>query len=450
VVGAITALAYLVLALAISVPLTLLVLATGAGLTWLLAGRRRVAVRQGSRIVAAEEALHRAIGESLASMKLIRTASAEDRQIAGFDATARELRDAHVELGSSPSAVNGWFSAGTAAILSLVVYVAIQHFGMAAAELAVLLVVFWRLSPRMTAIQVSYHVVLGGLPAYEAVAALDSRFRAATRRRSAPRADLAYRRAVELTHISFHYDRERPVLSDVSLTIAAGQTVAVVGSSGAGKSTLADLVLGLLQPTTGRIAIDGIELTPENLDAWHRQVAYVPQDPFLFHDTIRANLRWAAPEADEAAMREALQAAAGGFVLDLPDGLDTIVGDRGVLLSGGERQRIAIARALLRRPALLVLDEATSSLDSENEALIRGAIERLHGRTAILVISHRLSTVRNADVIYVLEDGRVVETGRFEELSLRPAGRFRSLWRAQAEALEEDSEGPPERRIARS
>jgi ATP-binding cassette subfamily C protein len=229
--------------------------------------------------------------------------------------------------------------------------------------------------------------------------------------------------------VNFGYGDTR-VLTDVSLSLRRGQTVAVVGPSGAGKSTLADVVLGLLIPQDGRVLVDGRALTRESHASWRAQIGYVPQETFLFHDTIRVNLQWAAPDATEQELWEALRSASADFVQRLPSGLDTVVGDRGVLLSGGERQRVALARALLRKPRLLVLDEATSSLDPENERAIQQAIDGLHGRAAILVITHRLPTVRHADLIYVLDEGHIVEFGTWAELVARP-GRFRKLCRAQ-------------------
>jgi ATP-binding cassette subfamily C protein len=164
-------------------------------------------------------------------------------------------------------------------------------------------------------------------------------------------------------------------------------------------------------------------------------VGMVPQDPFLFHDTIRANLLWARPDAEDADLWAALDlAAASGLVSSLPAGLESVVGDRGSLLSGGERQRIALARGLLRQPELLVLDEATSSLDTENELAVRDALARLHGRLTMLVIAHRLSTVSHADKIAVLDAGRVVECGPWTDLSDRERGRLRSLIEAGAPA----------------
>jgi ATP-binding cassette subfamily C protein len=175
-----------------------------------------------------------------------------------------------------------------------------------------------------------------------------------------------------------------------------------------------------------------MELNPERIKAWREQIGYVPQDTFLFHDTLRSNFLWAKPDAKEEEIKQALRfAAAEEFVSGLPRGLETILGDRGVLVSGGERQRLALARALLRKPSLLILDEATSSLDSENEKRIQNAIEKLHGQMTILVISHRLSTIRGADIIHVVEEGRLVESGTWDELIAKDNGRFRELCRAQ-------------------
>jgi ATP-binding cassette subfamily C protein len=193
-----------------------------------------------------------------------------------------------------------------------------------------------------------------------------------------------------------------------------------------------DLLLGLLTPQEGRILVDGTPLTPALIGAWRRQVGYVPQETLLFHATIRENLLWVRPDATDEEMSEALRlAAADGFVANLPRGLETVVGDRGVLLSGGERQRLSLARALLRRPRLLVLDEATSSLDSENEMRIQKAIDGLHTQVTMVIVAHRLSTIRSADFIYVLDHGRAVERGTWKELTSRRTGRFLDLYRAQ-------------------
>jgi ATP-binding cassette subfamily C protein len=222
---------------------------------------------------------------------------------------------------------------------------------------------------------------------------------------------------ITLEHVSLIYaGRDRPALDDVNLRLAACTTTAVIGASGAGKSTLADVLMGLLTPDAGAVTIDQQPLTGARRHAWRQSVAYVPQEVFLFHDSIRGNLLWGGPEADETALRQALQRAAAEFVFALPQGLETLVGDGGVRLSGGERQRLALARALLRRPSLLILDEATSALDRENEARVRAAIEHLHGDLTLVLIGHRLATLEHADQVVVLEAGRVAAHGTWDEV----------------------------------
>ncbi len=222
-----------------------------------------------------------------------------------------------------------------------------------------------------------------------------------------------------------------PVLERVSFTAYPGQLVALVGPSGGGKTTITSLVARLYDPTDGVVRIGGVDLREASFASLHETVGMVTQEAHLFHDTIRENLRYAAPDATEEQMREALEAAQVlGLVDSLPSGLDTVVGDRGHRLSGGEKQRLAIARLLLKQPQVVVLDEATAHLDSESEVAVQRALDSaLAGRTA-LVIAHRLSTVRGADQILVVEDGRIVESGKHAEL-LGRGGLYADLYRTQ-------------------
>jgi ATP-binding cassette subfamily C protein len=303
-----------------------------------------------------------------------------------------------------------------------------------AAGLLLLLFLFNRTIPLFGSIQRSYQECLNALPAFAGVLELQARCEAAAEAQPETSEAVELREGIQFEGVSFTYGGQGSVaaIRELDLTIEAEKTTAIAGPSGAGKSTIADLVMGLILPNRGRVVVDGKSLSPERLKSWREQIGYVAQDTFLFNDTVRANLLWARSDASEEEIWRTLKlAAAEGFVSELPDGLETILGDRGVRLSGGERQRLALARALLREPSLLILDEATSALDSENERRIQKAIERLHGGMTIVVITHRLSTVRGADVIHMLEGGRLVESGDWPTLLARESGRFAALVRAQ-------------------
>lgn len=236
---------------------------------------------------------------------------------------------------------------------------------------------------------------------------------------------------VRFERVSFHYDPSRPILHEVDFTLPAGRTVAVVGSSGAGKSTLVRLLFRFYDVTGGAVRVGGIDVRHLKQESLRRAVGIVPQETVLFHDTLGYNIRYGRPEASDEEVWAAIRAARlDELVARLPEGLETRVGERGLKLSGGEKQRVAIARVLLKNPRILVLDEATSSLDSATERAIQEQLERIaQGRTT-LVIAHRLSTVMHADEILVLEHGRIVERGRHAEL-LERGGRYAELWRHQ-------------------
>jgi ATP-binding cassette subfamily B protein len=226
--------------------------------------------------------------------------------------------------------------------------------------------------------------------------------------------------------------RGKPALSDIELEVAPGETIAFVGPSGSGKSTLLNVVLGFLRPTSGRLLLDGVDTQTLDLRTFRSRVSVVPQESVLFEGTIRDNVAYGLSDASDAAVLDALRGANALEIVDaLPDGWDTIVGERGARLSGGQRQRIAIARALIRDPRVLLLDEATSALDGESEKLVQDAVERLMGGRTTLIVAHRLSTIRAADRIAVLDAGRLVEIGTHKNL-LAAGGRYSTLYSAQS------------------
>ncbi|MBD1899885.1 ABC transporter ATP-binding protein [Coleofasciculus sp. FACHB-125] len=236
---------------------------------------------------------------------------------------------------------------------------------------------------------------------------------------------------MELKDVTFAYNGRNPVIQNLSLHIPAGKTIAIVGSTGSGKSTLVKLLLRLYEIQSGTVTLDGIELRDLKLRDLRSCIGLVSQDVFLFHGTVKDNIAYGSPDATEAEVIEAAKIAeAQDFIMQLPQGYDTIVGERGQKLSGGQRQRIAIARAVLKDPPILILDEATSAVDNETEAAIQRSLERITVNRTTIAIAHRLSTVRNADCIYVMEQGFLVEQGRHEQL-LEDQGIYASLWKVQ-------------------
>jgi ATP-binding cassette subfamily B protein/subfamily B ATP-binding cassette protein MsbA len=224
--------------------------------------------------------------------------------------------------------------------------------------------------------------------------------------------------AVRFENVSFSYESEYPVLANINLTVEAGQTIALVGATGSGKSTLASLIPRFFDPDEGRILFDGMDIRDIQLHSLRQQIAIVLQEPFLLPFSVAENIAYGQPDASrEEIIEAAIAANADGFIRRLPQGYDTVIGERGVTLSGGQRQRLSIARALLKDAPILILDEPTSALDNKTEALILEALERLMANRTTFIIAHRLSTIRDADWIVVLKDGKVVEQGTPAELS---------------------------------
>jgi subfamily B ATP-binding cassette protein MsbA len=281
------------------------------------------------------------------------------------------------------------------------------------------------ISPIKSLSEIHTHVQQGVAAAERVFAVIDTP-PAITDRPGAP-ALAPLRDAIRYEGVGFAYQSGIPVLSDVTFDIRRGEVVALVGSSGAGKSTAMDLLARFHDPTRGCITVDGVDIRAVTVASLRAQLGIVTQETILFHDTVARNIAYGRPGADAAAIEAAARAAnAHEFVQRMPQGYDTVVGDRGVRMSGGERQRLAIARALLRDPAILLLDEATSSLDLESERLVQQALERLMRDRTVLVIAHRLSTVQHADRIVVLEGGRIAAAGTHQQL-LEQGGLYRRL-----------------------
>lgn len=298
-------------------------------------------------------------------------------------------------------------------------------------ETAVLFYSLFKLIPLIGQITEKKTALDAMLPSYEQISELRAKARA-LRQPTGSRPFRGLTEDIRLEDVVFAHPGNAPALAGVSLSIRKGRMTALVGESGAGKSTVADLVLGHYAPQAGRLLIDGAPFAELDVDSFRRRIGYVSQESLLFNMSVRDNMLWAKEDATQAELDAAFrQANADEFIARLPEGDRTVIGDRGVRLSGGQLQRLALARAVLRKPDLLILDEATSALDTQSERLIQEAIERIGKETTVLAIAHRLSTISRADAIFVLEQGRVVEQGTYDELVAR-GGKFTAMARLQS------------------
>jgi ATP-binding cassette subfamily C protein len=431
--GAAVSVVYVAIAFRLSPVLTVLVSLTGLGVLWVSGRRGGEASELGKRYSDADRRQFQTTSEFIAGLKLAKTLGAEERATELFSTHARARADAYLALLRAFARSKSALDIASAVLISALLFVAVRWMDLRGVGLLLLIFVFARIMPRVMSLLNSARTIASNLPSFDLVMKLiaDGE-RHHDLVESEPRARLEFRHSVRLRNVSFGYGAQSGlVLENISLTIPAGRLTAIVGASGAGKSTLADILIGLLRPATGSVDVDDRALASADMSAWRRSIGYVPQDGFLLHDTIRANLRWAKPDASDEEIWQALErAAAAEFVAARPEKLDAVVGDRGVRLSGGERQRIALARALLTRPQLLVLDEATSALDPVNERLILDAIERLAGRVTTVIITHRLAAIRHADLVHVLDGGQLVESGTWPLLR-SSGGQFARLLVAQ-------------------
>lgn len=430
---------YLALAWSVSAPMTMFAVAVGASSLALLQPVRRHASRYGHKLTELRQRQYRTVSDFLGGMKIARSLGAEGRYFDELRGVLSEMRADYLRFVRIN--LNGGlvFQLTAAAGVAAFVYMAIARFGLATGQIIVLVLLFMRVAPRFQALQGHVQELLANLPAFEAIQKIQAQCDrlaepsvAASDGRAAPRLE----REIRLQGVGFAYEAQS-VLKDVSLTIRAGAVTALIGPSGSGKSTVADLVLGLLEPDQGLVTVDGEPLTGAARLSWRASVAYVPQEVFLLHDTIATNLRLAAPTASDEDLWRALSAAqARSFVERLPEGLETILGDRGQTVSGGERQRLALARALLREPQLLILDEATSALDWENQAAIASALQGLAGKLTILTIAHRPSMIAFADWVVAMEQGQVVENAAYTHLAHLPDSRLSRLLAGEGSAQE--------------
>jgi len=398
-------------ALLLSLPLTLLTIAFGALMLIFIKPLNREAQATGAGSRASRQALYAAVMEHLTGMKTAKSFAVEEQHLQRLETIDQAIESRVLGFTKARSNTRFYYECAGVVFLSLYFWGAIELFHVPPTRLLLLAFIFIRLLPKFSSLQQQYQNIKNMLPSFYSTVELQQEAQAAEESKPLkPVKTFQVEHHVTFRHIFFRYAANSDIyaLENIDFVIPARQITAVTGPSGAGKSTLADLLLGLIMPEKGSILVDGKEITGAQSHDWRRVIGFVPQETFLFHDTLRANMLWAKPGATEAELWEAFrQAAAEDFIKQLPLGLETVVGDRGLRLSGGERQRIALARALLRKPQILLLDEATSAIDNENESRIQQALLSLRGQVTIVIIAHRQSTLRYADFIITLEKGRV-------------------------------------------
>jgi len=386
----------------------------------LLVAFRGFVVRAG-RIGAAFVELHRElqkqVQEHLWAAKSIKSLGLEATATERLDGISRRFERNDVKSKTNKVAARATIEWAATAMVALLVFVSLEWLKIDVAQAVLIIVILNRLMPIGTQVQQSLVTLNEVLPS----AGEAFRLLAMAGENAEPSGKdqiVTLERQLELRNVYFtHVDREHPALTDVSLSLERGKIVAVVGPSGSGKTTLADVVLGLLSPDSGELLVDGVPLTTSLLRAWRRNVSYVPQAPELVSTSLRENIAWGEPDIATGLIVEVLQEIGlGDLLARLPEGLDTPIAEYGGKLSGGERHRITLARALVRRPRLLVLDEPTAAVDRETEDAIWGALRRLRNNAAILIITHRLATLDNADEVVLLKEGRVIARGPWPDV----------------------------------
>jgi len=409
-------LAYAVAAFIISPMLTAVSFCMVVLVTLAIQSRIRRSSRIGSTLVQRNHDLQTSTMESLSGIRTIKYFMLERVRGKHFDEAADGVSQTHFiqDLNRTESVLIQEIS--LFALVGGIVYLGVVVLSLEQALIFAILFILYRMAPRITTINMFRQSIAANMPAITDIKAImDETATPSVVDGTKPFATLSD--GIELKQVRFYYDEENPVLEDVGFTIEKGKITALIGISGAGKSTLVELLLRFQDPSGGSILVDGVNLRDLTLESWRKAIGVVDQDIFLFNDTIYNNIALGLLNSTEDQVVEAATGTfADGFIRQLPHGYDTLVGERGWNLSGGQRQRIALARAILRKPQILVLDEATSSLDSESEQLIQQYITDIRGKSTILIVAHRMSTIQSADKIVVLEKGRITDQGTWDSL----------------------------------
>ncbi len=423
----------IVVAFLLSPWLTAGILAAGAALLVCSRYFTRRAEAFGEQNLLLSKAYVAGITDHLNGMKEIKSNTLEGTHADWMGDVCRQAEHNAVEYTRLKTNSQLLYGIVSSVLLAAAVYLLVQLFQSQPAQLILVVLLFSRLWPVVARIQSKLESLSNMIPSFEALIELQKDCERSVELRDANFRDvrpIKLSQGLELRGVWFRYDnrKETYALRNIDVRIPAKGMTAIVGPSGAGKTTMADVLMGLNRPERGEVLLDGAPLKEENVLPLRRSVSYVPQEPFLFGGSVRDNLLMMEPGASDESLWDALElACAANVVRRLPLGLDTPIGDKGVRLSGGEKQRLVLARALLREPSILILDEATSALDTETERHVQETLERLRGRMSVIVIAHRLSTIRGADQVIVVDQGEIVQSGRYAELAQDRRGLFGRL-----------------------
>ena len=413
----IVSLVYLLVSLFLSWQITLALLGLAIMLFAAVKGVSRRNFIIGGRISRLNSAGMVLLSEFIGGAKLIKATATEERAIRDIDELTDALRINHTWATFLPGLTKGVFEFGSIVALCIILVSGHLYLNMPTSNTLLILALFIRLLPRFNALQQNIQLLNAYLPAFLEVSRLH--------REASDKAEMAYIESdntpppsgplcVSVQSAGFQGIR---ILKDVEMQVPEKGFIGIVGESGAGKSTLVHLLLNLCELYEGDVKIGDASIRTNSPTHWRKTIGYVPQETILFHRSVRANIAWANEHAnDDAIISAAKKARAHDFIMDLPEGYETIIGDQGLRLSGGQRQRLGIARALVTQPRFLLLDEATSALDSASEQGVLATLETLRKNLCIISVAHRLATVRNADRIVVMDDGAVIETGSWKEL----------------------------------
>ncbi|MFZ5867897.1 MAG: ABC transporter ATP-binding protein [Thermodesulfobacteriota bacterium] len=398
---------YGVLALMISWQVTVAAAACGTLIVLLLSGLVRWARRAGVRLTESQRSIAAELVDGVQGIQALKAMGCERLLEPFLNNTIEELRRAQRDYAISTYALIGLQEPVTVVFLAVGIYFTVTVWHVPFDNVMVLGLLFWRTAMRVNILQRNYQQVGGQESGFRSLKSTMDAAEAAEERSSAGKTP-SLKQGISLERVTFAYDGSAPVLADVSLTIPTGRFTAIIGASGSGKTTIADLIVGFFEPQSGRVLVDEMPLQQIDLKAWRRMIGYVGQEVTLFHDTVLANVTLGDPSIGHPEAEAALKlAGAWEFVCELEHGVGTVVGELGGKLSGGQRQRIALARALARRPKLLILDEVTTGLDPATEAAICATLKDISRTVTILAISHQPALVDAAELVYRLEHGRI-------------------------------------------